>query len=1228
MRSLNKIVFINSAHIRYAEVAIDGNVHFTGTQGVGKTTLLRALLFFYNCRKDRLGIRTQGQQIFDNFYIPTPSSYIIYEVSRGDEEPPFSIILFRHHNRAAFRFVDAPYSKEWFVDSLGVVASDHITVRQRIQDLGIDLSSIIERYTQYLDILYGNRNASLTKDLLKYYLLKSQQYQNIPRIIQNVFLNERVDADFIKNIIISSITEEDEEIAVDLNFFRAKLAHFSDEIKDISLWTDANRHGIVETRRDADKIIQLSHNIKAAIHNLHEQCGMLNYAMNKEERDIPILKSKILKKEEIISQINNKIQDLTSKYNQECKKIEGQLAILTRDLKRASDLKKEYQRIGIDEMIARAENLCGLKLELQQKERQLAHLTSSHKSISDKYERLCERLNLDMEQYLFSLKERENTASSALTARERDRLKRKEKLESDIRNKFDTRLTDIEENLISYRNLLIEQKEQRAKAAVTSPMKHELTICEQSIAEAEKKIHQLRVKRLEEDKHLETLRNKLDLNCQQIEADTAMQIKVIEMRMNRLLDLRKEEQRILERANGSLCEWLDNNVECWEKNIGKIVDEENVLYSQNLNPRLTNDSSDTVFGITLDLSSIEKEVRTPSIIKEHIYNLDKEIQSFANSIIKIREEKDLRIAEVEKGIRSNLKAIQAEIDTVEQNIGIYNKQCKNELLRLDEIKEKENEYIREILAEFDAKIQELQVQIQDLSAERNEIKEKCNKELRQINKSISDEGKVDRIKHDEFLKSIDDDRTKYIAELNSRLKQLKEDEVAELSDSGADTRLLEYLKKNITVIQSSIDRIDKERETIAIYRNNCSTLLDHVEQMQIDRKKLEEDRYGLEQKYDSRRQNHADKKHEEEQQLNILRRCHDKTLESKQNAEEFVASNACPPEFKTASLIHTELGSTFIINAIKDLIGEIHRNSDDLKECTNEFRKRFSPNNTFKFPAIFDTIEDYHNYADSLEDFVSNDKIKDFQQLTSKLYRDILSRAASDFNILLGREYEIKKIIRDLNYDFENKTFAGVIRRIELRLDRSTMPIITQLQNITEFWNTNQYELGEINLFSTDGHSDINRESIKYLKSLSSALNNASDLKKLPLELTFALKFKISENDNTTDWVENIRAIGSEGTDILVKAIINILLISVFKKRSGQSDDFRLHCMMDEIGRLADENIQGILNFANQRGIFIVNSSPKAHRPLSYRRLYMLSKDNEANTIIQPILSKREAELR
>ncbi|MDE6026874.1 MAG: ATP-binding protein, partial [Muribaculaceae bacterium] len=75
MRRLSKIIFIHSANIPYAEVRVDGNVHFTGTQGVGKSTLLRAILFFYNADPSRLGIRVQGQKKFDQFYLPHNNSY-------------------------------------------------------------------------------------------------------------------------------------------------------------------------------------------------------------------------------------------------------------------------------------------------------------------------------------------------------------------------------------------------------------------------------------------------------------------------------------------------------------------------------------------------------------------------------------------------------------------------------------------------------------------------------------------------------------------------------------------------------------------------------------------------------------------------------------------------------------------------------------------------------------------------------------------------------------------------------------------------------------------------------------------------------------------------------------------------------------------------------------------------------------------------------------------------
>ena len=152
MKHLNKIIFLNSANIPYAEVMTDGNVHFAGTQGVGKSTLLRALLFFYNADKMKLGIQP-GQRSFEEFYFRYSNSYIVYEVKR--DMSAYTIFLQRSQGRIMYRFIDAPYRKEWMVDSDGRVESDWIRIREKIGP-NVDISAKIDTYEMYRDIIFGN----------------------------------------------------------------------------------------------------------------------------------------------------------------------------------------------------------------------------------------------------------------------------------------------------------------------------------------------------------------------------------------------------------------------------------------------------------------------------------------------------------------------------------------------------------------------------------------------------------------------------------------------------------------------------------------------------------------------------------------------------------------------------------------------------------------------------------------------------------------------------------------------------------------------------------------------------------------------------------------------------------------------------------------------------------------------------------------------------------------
>lgn len=1228
MRSLTKIVFINSAHIRYGEVALDGNVHFTGTQGVGKTTLLRALLFFYNAKKEKLGIRNQGQRSFDDYYVPTPSSYIVYEVSRGEEQPPFCVILFRRHNKAAFRFVDAAYDRSWIIDDLGVVASDPLTVRQRIQNKGIDLSIIIDRYNQYLDILYGNRTTRMSKDLLKYYLLKSQQYQNIPRIIQNVFLNERVDAGFIKNTIISSISGDEVETAVDLNFFRSKLVNFSDELKDISLWTQKNKQGVVETRRDADKIIEIAHNISAGEFSMRELCGMLIYSRNKAEKNLPILTSKIEKKTATIEKITDNIKSIESNFKEAHERLSNEIAVLDSKLKDAAKRKKEYQRIGISEMIVRVESLPSLRLALQQKQGLLTQLNAEYISITQKYKSLRDRVDLDFQQFRQRRTDEINKVKQDAFDRKLARLEHRNNLENEVKEKFKTQKDGIELKLAECREHRHEQELLRLEASKSSPLKDELEACRSNLSKLEKEENSLKEEKLRKESSLESMRIQLEMECQRLENEYATQILSLENQTDSLTEVLNSERTLLEKSQGSFCEWLDRNVEDWASSIGKIADEKEVLYSQNLNPELaTENASDTLFGVRINLDEIEKEVRTPAMINEHIKVIETKINSLANEINRLRAEMENRISENGKKKFSSAKSLQADIDAIAQKLQICRQQSRKENLRLSETQNEEKAKLDEIDAGFKEKIQTMTLEINTNAEALKIIDERCKRELNAIAKVAKDDDKKDKNLLEIQEKSVDDDIIQFKKETDSKIRQLDKDELAELSNAGADTGMIERIKNEITETERRILMIEDEREQVAIYRNDCKTLLDHVVQYQTDKKKLEDKDASLRQTYETRKQKYESNYKAETTAMSELQTALERATESIRRADDFMASDSCPPELKENQQIPTDLDCITLVESIKELTGKIYRLTDSLKTYVNDFRHRFSQCNTFKFPTEFETTPHYRNYADKLEEFVTNDMIKEFQQVTSNIYRDILSRAAADFNVLLGRESEIQRIVRDINYDFSRKTFAGVIRSIELRLERSTMPIIMQLQNITDFWNAHQYDIGELNLFSAEGYEDISRDSIKYLKSLTDALTHSPELSKLLLEQTFTLKFKVEENDNSTGWTENIKAVGSEGTDTLVKAIMNILLISVFKKRAGQAGDFRLHCMMDEIGRLADENIQGILNFANQRGIFIVNSSPKAHRPLAYRRLYLLSKDKDANTIVQPILSTREAEL-
>lgn len=70
-----------------------------------------------------------------------------------------------------------------------------------------------------------------------------------------------------------------------------------------------------------------------------------------------------------------------------------------------------------------------------------------------------------------------------------------------------------------------------------------------------------------------------------------------------------ESEAMLSRWKGSLYEWLSQNKPGWEENIGKVVDEQQVLYAQGLSPQIAEGGS--LFGVSVNLDAIPVHHRTP-----------------------------------------------------------------------------------------------------------------------------------------------------------------------------------------------------------------------------------------------------------------------------------------------------------------------------------------------------------------------------------------------------------------------------------------------------------------------------------------------------------------------------------------------------------------------------------------------------------------------------------------
>lgn len=886
MRALRKIIFVNSAHIRYAEVRLDGNVHFIGTQGVGKSTLLRAILFFYNADKLHLGIPKEMKS-YDEFYLPHANSYIVYEVEH--EHGPFCVLTFRSSGRACYRFIDAAYRKEWLIDNNGDVTADSKVIRERLG--GASMSKIIDRYEQYRDILYGNRQA-VGKEFARFQLMESNRYQNIPRSIQNVFLNSRLDANFIKDIIIRSMS--DEEANIDLGYYRRQVADFEQEYKDISCWYKLNQKGESIVRTQAENVVKTCRELLFMKRQITELCGELKYAVRTSRERLPLVEKKI---DELMEEQNRQkrlISEIQQKFDMEKSSLNQEQGVVNDRLKRLKKRKEYYSAQKIEEILKRYEQEQILRVKLDGDNARLAELTAHFNDITAKYKALYQGAKNVLENYRQSQTNRIISLGMEKQAADERMLAEHTKQREDIEVAFADKITLATNYIEQLKGEKTELEKEMLKLKYWQPYKEETDALSKETNELALREKELNGLISATEAKINQLQTEYEKNEAEIMADSKAKLDAKQHEMDEVEGKLTEIDSLLERTKGSLYEWLEANKRDWEQNIGKVINEESVLYQTGLHPQ--KDEGTSLFGVKLDLMDLPLAVRKPAQLKAERAELDAALRSLKAEYVGLTELQEKLQDELKRRFAPKMRELREQKSYHETELRVIPQKRKTIQLKMED-------YAAKAQHEKEERNNLLNTRLQDVQIRRTAADMELAKILNDKQKQLTSEDKRHQKAKEEIIKQYEQRVAEIRADIilqeqktDKELQLLQQQEHEELHGRGADTRMVEECKASIKTTETELKYIDDHRRIVFDYQRDCEELFDHEEEFKTRKKLITDQFQQLNEKYDLRKQKHNETLNLLSKELNERREEKTRIDNDLHKAERFIHDeNLCPP---------------------------------------------------------------------------------------------------------------------------------------------------------------------------------------------------------------------------------------------------------------------------------------------------------------------------------------------
>ena len=1179
------------------ELDLSGHTQLEGTNGAGKTSLMRLLPLFYGMRPSDIVSKIDQAKNFADYYLPRNSSMLVYEYKRPNNQ--ICMVLASSDGRGVqFKFIDSGFDSQLFIgdNKIPLTVSE---VERVYKNIGVECSSYlgVDKYRQVIQNLRSGRKVKEVRQLQNRFSFSDLATPHLDKVV-NGTIEKNLDFDAVKQMLVAiagdhiarTIGQEKEQITLNK--------------QDISLWL-ADIQASRSIQKVSDKIAlwqtdftQLD-NLLTKLQHLHaemlahqEKLALLQSDRNEEKKQL----------RELITLLDKQLKEQSLSFQTEISQLVAQIEADQSRIDLLDEDKLKFDDNDAASFQLQADNAPRYQQELNDVNTIIEAFEGNLNKVQAKFESLLQTLTLQ--------KVKDEARNNEQIAKVKDHASIQLSV---INENYQGQLSKLNEQLNeSYLKLNMDLQTAQNDLKVTELAQKNINIDPELQREIE--LNQINISTIKDS--LSDLLQVLNTDNEQLNTLEKQRLLLLDQhtKNNRQVDEQKKARQhlqlqLLPEAD-SLQYFLTKEEKAvgWKDNIGRVLSAEQ-LSRKDLNPHWVDEETkvNSLFGLSIDLDQLQDNdlQLNENELREKLNSVEAQISSLndketalsvqISEVTKQIEQQKLQISERKQSLqKAELK--REQFKTQQENLLIkkqqYLKQAEKgfeeDIKRLkNNVKQQQNK-----LAEFKEEQQsqrfELSTQMLEqrlvIESDRDSQLEQLTEQLLAIQESAKTRQKDYKQQRDQALDKLDPD-----GEVDKRIKQRAE-LIQKLDECTVWARKAREYQDFMNKRYVNRDKLVEQNQNREVQKRSLEASLSDLT---IEKTNLISEKQKLLKKVSQQLNDDADLL----LQLGVAQR------ECEQYGIDPVLSDSEPNN-------NAELTVTFCGDWIKQFKAIDKR----LQTQITQFNTAFAKNNA--------NSELYENWVKLVAD---NDIYKGARSLFK--YQNPIADLLSSATQKQKNTYQLVTVNANMINEFYQhiEHFARRIKSIGKQLSGN----VTKLAHFEALADINvntvmkQEELdywGPLQQFAKlfDKYRDDLRESvgdipddlIVAMQRLSTYL--PSDGFALAHHQLFDIEFTISEKGQLKHArnARQLKKISSTGLSYLAMLSLYAGILGMLR---GESDvKTQIILPVDELGELAAENIDLLLTMFNDNAITMLSASPSTDRHILslYERHYKI-KDNK-----------------